>query len=211
MSFVGMANLSSVYGLPLYWGIMVIVEEAYLPLTLYVPDLSEAKFQEFCDQYADFRLEYTAEGELLIMPPTDRHTSLRNAKIVFHLMRWAEADGQGEVTESSGGFTLGNGARRSPDAAWSSHERFAIGACPEFVIELLSPSDRPKVTRAKMREWIDNGAELGWMINPATRTVTVFRAGAEPVEPVEMVGLVELAGEGAVAGFVLELGQVWGS
>ena len=105
---------------------MVTVEEAYLPVTLFVPDISDAKFQEFCDQYADFQVEYTGEGELIIMPPTDRHTSLRNAKIGFQLMGWAQVDGRGEVTESSGGFTLGNGARRSPDAAWSSHERFAM-------------------------------------------------------------------------------------
>ena len=185
---------------------MVTVEEAYLPVTLFVPDISDAKFQEFCDQYADFQVEYTGEGELIIMPPTDRHTSLRNAKIGFQLMGWAQVDGRGEVTESSGGFTLGNGARRSPDAAWSSHERFAIGACPEFVIELLSPSDRPKVTRAKMQEWVENGAELAWMIDPATHSITIFRPGQAPVDH---VGVDSLKGEGPVAGFVLDLRPVW--
>ena len=185
---------------------MVMVQEAYLPMTLFVPGISDAQFQEFCRQYADFRLEYTGEGELIIMPPTDRRTSLRNAKIGFQLMGWAVSDGDGEVTESSGGFTFPNGARRSPDAAWSSHDTFALGGCPEFVIELLSPSDRPKVTRAKMREWIENGAELAWMINPATRTVTVFRPGHEPQDH---AGLDSIAGEGPVAGFILNLRDIW--
>ncbi len=185
---------------------MVMVEEAYLPVTLFVPEISDAKFQEFCEQYADFRVEYSGEGELIIMPPTDRRTSLRNAKIGFQLMGWAISDGRGEVTESSGGFTLPSGARLSPDAAWSSHERFELGACPEFVIELLSPSDRPKVTRAKMQEWTQNGAELAWMIDPATRTVTVFRPGQEPESRVD---LESIQGEVPVAGFVLDLREIW--
>lgn len=187
-------------------GHMVTVEEAYLPITLRVPHLSDDQFQHFCEQYADFHLEYTGEGDLIIMPPTDRRTSLRNARIGFHLMGWAQRDGRGEVTESSGGFTLPNGARRSPDAAWSSHARFEVGACPEFVIELLSPTDRPRITRAKMLEWIENGAQLGWMINPAARTVTIFRPGQEPTE---LANPDSLTADGPVAGFVLPLRDIW--
>lgn len=185
---------------------MVMVQEAYLPMTLFVPDISDAQFQEFCQQYADFRLEYTGEGELIIMPPTDPETGYRNALITASLFNWSKLTAAGRVTDSSAGFVLPSGARLSPDSAWSSTKRFGQRACPEFVIELLSPSDRPKVTRAKMREWIENGAELGWMINPATRTVTVFRPGQEPQDH---VGLDSIAGEGPVAGFVLNLRDIW--
>ena len=182
------------------------VEEAYLPLTLFVPGISDAKFQEFCEQYADFRLEYTADGELIVMPPTNPETGYRNAFITAALFDWAKSAKAGRVTDSSAGFVLPNGARRSPDAAWSSEARFARRECPEFVIELLSPSDRPKVACAKMREWIENGAELGWMIDPAARTVSVFRPGQAPEEH---VGLMSIAGEGLVAGFVLDLAAIW--
>ncbi len=185
---------------------MVTVAEQYMPLTLYVPGMTDGQFQEFCEQYADFRLEYSAEGELIVMPPTDRKTSKRNSRIVFQLTQWAIAAGMDDVTDSSGGFKLPNGARRSPDAAWSSKERFAFGGCPEFVIELLSPYDRPRLTRAKMAEWMENGAELGWMIDCAARTVTVYRAGQEPEE---IVGAASIAGEGPVAGFVLDLEALW--
>ena len=116
---------------------VMMVADTYLPVSLSVPGMTDAQFQELCEQYADYRLEYTAEGELILLPLTDAETSSRNAMIVYLLMKWAIEQGRGTVTESSGGFTLGNGARRSPDAAWSSHERFAIGACPEFVVELL--------------------------------------------------------------------------
>ncbi len=185
---------------------MVIVNEAYMPMTLFVPDMTDEKFQEFCEEYSDFRLEYTAEGELIIMPPTDHWTSARNAGIVFQLMKWAVESRKGKVTESSGGFKLPNGSRRSPDAAWSSKDRFEFGGCPEFVIELLSPSDRPRVARDKMREWIANGAELGWMIDPAARTVTIFRPGQEPEV---LADASTIAGEGPVAGFVLDLEAIW--
>lgn len=184
-----------------------MVEESYLPLTLTVPGLTDSQFQEFCEQYADYRLEYTAEGELIIMPPTDFGTGVRNSSINRQLGNWALSVKRGFVTDSSSGFTLPNGARRSPDAAWTSRERSRIRPmCPEFVVELLSPSDRPKQVRAKMMEWISNGAELGWMINPRTHTVTIFRPGQEPEV---LTGIAEVAGEGPVAGFVLDLTSIW--
>ena len=91
-----------------------MVEESYLPLTLTVPELTDAQFQEFCEQYADYRLEYTAEGELIIMPPTDPETGIRNSSITCQLTNWAWAVRRGYVTDSSSGFSLPNGARRSP-------------------------------------------------------------------------------------------------
>lgn len=184
-----------------------MVEEAYLPLTLYAPGLSDEEFQHFCEQYEDYRLEYTAEGDLLIMPPTDAETGGRNAYLIEQLSAWSRQRGGGLATDSSTGFVLANGARRSPDAAWISRTRLAARPhCPEFVIELLSPSDRIKKTQDKMKEWVNNGAELGWLIDPFSRTVTIYRPG----QPSELlVSPSKVHGEGPVAGFILSLEGIW--
>ena len=184
-----------------------MVEEAYLPLTITVPGISDAEFERLCEQYENYRVEYTADAELLVMPPTDDETSSRNNAITAQLWNWARSLGNGRATESSGGFVLPNGARRSPDAGWISPERRRRKpTCPEFVVELLSPSDRLKTAHAKMLEWIANGAELGWMIDPRDQSVTIYRPGREPEV---RIGISEIAGEGPVAGFVLDLKHVW--
>ena len=186
---------------------MVMVEESYLPLTLYAPGLTDARFQEFCEQYADYRLEYSAEGELIIMPPTDPRTGFRNARITTQLMNWALSKGTGIVTDSSAGFILPNGARLSPDAAWVSRAQFAQRhPLPEFVIELLSPTDRTNLTHKKMLEWIANGVQLAWMIDPRAQSVTVYRPG----QPQEfLTSPTQVKGEGPVEGFVLDLTAIW--
>ena len=184
---------------------MLLVEEAYLPITISVPAITDAEFQRLCEQYEDFRVEYTAEGELLVMPPTDPRTSSQNLEIATQLKRWARS---GLVTESSAGFALPNGARLSPDAAWISRSRLRQKpTCPEFVVELLSPTDRRNKAHAKMLEWIANGAELAWLVDPRAETVTIYRAGGG--EPQVVVDATEVAGEGPVAGFVLDLTLVW--
>lgn len=185
---------------------MVTVEEAYLPMTLSAPGLTDAQFQEFCEQYADFRLEYTAEGELIVMPPTDPETSARNAELTMQLKPWAKRRRDGIATDSSGGFTLPNGARLSPDAAWISRARLHDKQCPEFIIDLLSLTDRPRKAHAKMLAWIENGAELGWLIDPLKRSVTIYRTGFEPEIRTEISSI---AGEGPVEGFILDLQPVW--
>ena len=111
----------------------------------------------------------------------------------------------GRVVDSSTGFKLPSGARRSPDAAWISRGRSKARLCPEFVVELLSPSDRVRKTHAKMLEWIENGAELGWMITPRNRSVTVYRPGRAPEV---LTGISEIAGEGPVDGLVLDLRRI---
>lgn len=186
---------------------MVMVDEAHMPLTLFVPDLTDEQFEEFCAQYRDYRLEYTAEGEVIIMPPTDPKTGIRNAVITKRLGNWADAVRRGYITDSSAGFVLPNRARLSPDAAWISKDRLdRRPTCPEFVIELLSPSDRRKLAHEKMLEWINNGAELGWLIDPFQRTVAIYRPGQQ-IEVRE--GILEIEGEGPVAGFVLNLREIW--
>ena len=186
---------------------MVMVEETYLPLSLYVPGITDAQFQQFCEKYSNYSLEYSAEGELIIMPPTDRGTSSRNAMIIFQLMKWTLETGGGCVTDSSGGFILPNGSRLAPDASWMSDARDGQHSpVPEFVIELLSPSDRIKAAQRKMAEWIENGVELGWLIDPYSRTVTIYRPDQEPESRKD---LTELEGEGPVEGFLLNLAPVW--
>ena len=124
---------------------MVMVEEAYMPLTLSAPHLMDEEFQELCDKYSDYRLEYSAAGELFIMPPTDPETGARNAAITHRLRSWALTATRGVVTDSSSGFMLPDRSRLWPDSAWISRARLlARPTCPEFVIELMSPTDRRK-------------------------------------------------------------------
>ena len=184
---------------------MFTVEETYLPMTLTAPDITDAEFDAFCEQFPDCRLESTAEGDLIVVPPTDPETGDRNSEITMQLKFWAR-DRDGFAPDSSAGFRLPNGARRSPDASWISFPRLDRRRCPEFVIELLSPTDRPRTVRAKMQEWIENGAELGWMIDPKARSFTIFRPGQEPEV---RAGIEEIAGEGPIAGFVLDLRRIW--
>ena len=187
---------------------MLMVEETYMPLTLFAPSLSDAEFQELCDQYSDYRLEYTSEGEITIMPPTDPATGIRNAAITKRLGIWTDTIARGAVTDSSAGFVLPNHARLSPDAAWISRDRLRQKpTCPEFVIELLSPTDRRKKVHEKMLEWISNGAELGWLIDPFQRVVSIYRPGQ--TEPEVRKGISRIEGEGPVAGFELDLEEIW--
>ena len=186
---------------------MLMVEVTYLPLTLWVPNITDEQFQEFCEQYENYQLEYTADGELLIMPPTDPETGIQESIITAQLVNWAMAARKGAVTSPSAGFVLPSGARLSPDAAWMTFDRVRQRpTCPQFVIELVSPWDRSRTTRAKMREWISNGAELAWMIDPRTQTVTIYRPGQEPEV---RTGINQIAGEGPVEGFILDLEKVW--
>ena len=136
---------------------MYTVEEYNPPMTLSAPAMGDEEFDAYCQRYPDCRLESTAEGDIIIMPPTDPETGIRNNSIGRQLGNWTE-NTSGHATDSSSGFKLPNGARRSPDAAWISRARFKIRQCPEFVVELISPSDRLRVLREKMYEWIDNAA-----------------------------------------------------
>ena len=194
----------------------LLIDESFLPATLTAPPMTDEQFAAFCAEHSDYFIEMTADGELLIMPPNYSLTGMRNGKIGAQLENWAAKDQRGAVTDASGGFVLPNGARRSPDAAWTLKDRVLElppaslngfwPLCPEFVIELRSQSDRLPVLRAKMREWIGNGAQLGWLIDPERRTVEVYRQGRETQM---LVDVLEVTGEGQVDGFVLDLRPVW--
>jgi Uma2 family endonuclease len=192
------------------------IDEAFLPATLTAQPMTDQQFADFCAEHPDLFFEMTAEGEIIVMPPTFSLTSIRNGEIARQLTRWATEDRRGVVGESSGGFVLPNGARRSPDASWIAKDeirkldeeslRGYWHLCPAFVIELRSQSDRLPVLRAKMREYIANGARLGWMIDPETRTVEVYQRDQGPES---LAGADSIAGEGPVEGFVLDLKTIW--
>ena len=193
--------------------------EGVEPLTIWLEPaicMTEEQFGEFCAQNSELRIERTEEGALEIMPPTFMDTGNRNFKVVVQLGNWAVQDGRGEGYDSSTGFTLPNGAVRSPDASWvlrsrlealTEDERRGFGhICPDFVIEIRSSSDRLSTLQAKMQEYIDNGARLGWMIDPIGRRAYVYRPG---VAGVVLDAPQTLAGEPELAGFALDLGAIW--
>lgn len=177
--------------------------------------MSVDAFWEFCAENRDVRCERLPNGEIVIMTPTKRGTGSRSGYILRMLGNWADEDGRGDCFDSSTGFELPDGAVLSLDAAWASFEAIRaaekdgeeLPLCPHFVIKLRSDSDRLVPAQEKMRRWIGYGAELGWLIDPERKVVEVYRPGREP-EVLEGGSIVE--GEGPVAGFVLELGKVWG-
>jgi Uma2 family endonuclease len=197
-------------------GMTFSIDEGFLPATLTAPPMTDEEFAEFCSEHPDLFFEVNADGEIIVMPPTQSTGGARNMRVSGQLDAWADADGRGIATDSSTGFVLPNGARRSPDAAWTDRARIEELSpesrdrywhlAPDFVIELKSKSDRLKVLREKMHEWIANGARLGWLIDPESRTVEIYRPGAGP-QCLEDPSSVE--GEGPVAGFHLDLTRVW--
>ena len=188
-----------------------------LPATLELNiDLTDEQFFQLCQNNRDLRFERTATGELIIMPPTGSETSDRNADLTYQLRAWSRQNQLGKSFDSSGGFKLPSGAQRSPDASWvkmerwnaltqAEKERFAP-LCPDFVVELMSPSDSIEKTRAKMREYMDNGARLGWLINRQQQQVEIYR----PHRKVEiLLSPQTLSGEDVLPGFVLDLAEIW--
>lgn len=165
----------------------------------------------------ELRLERTAAGELIVNPPTGGETGKRNAKIMTQLGVWGDAnEALGEYFDSSTGFELPNGANRSPDASWVRRERWEAltteqrkgfgPLCPDFVVELRSESDRLSDLQAKMQEYMDNGAQLGWLIDPKHKRVEIYRTG-QAVDMLENPGT--LSGEVVLPGFTLQLKRVF--
>ena len=182
-----------------------------------VIELTEEQFLAFCEMNHEARIERTAEGELEIMPPVGLYGSNWNAEITAQLRIWARRDSTGAFFDSSGGFTLPNGAVRSPDASWILRSRLAelttedksgfAHICPDFVIEVRSRSDRLSVLRTKMDEYMENGARLGWLIGPQNRRVYVYR----PNSGIEILGNPEsVSADPELKGFTLNLEEVWG-
>jgi len=179
-------------------------------------ELTDDEFFALCQLNRDLRFERTSQGDIIIMPPTGAATGNRNADITRQLGNWAKRDGTGAVFDSSTGFKLPNGADRSPDSAWIPHSRLATltakqkekfpPVCPDFVIELLSPTDTLAMTLAKMDEYIENGARLGWLIDPEVRQIHVYRPRQAVVI---MENVAEIAADPELPGFVLDLREIW--
>lgn len=197
----------------------LLIQTESIPLTVHLPmqvEMTVAEFYEFCQANHDLRIERSASGEVIIMPPAFSDTGNRNLKIAQQLANWADQDGTGEAFDSSSGFTLPNGATRSPDAAWIRLERWNAlteeekasfaPICPDFVVELKSSSDTLSRLQAKMAEYLENGATLGFLIDRKQRQVHVYRPNQEP-EILESPDAV--SGDPELPGFQLQMAKIW--
>jgi Uma2 family endonuclease len=193
-------------------------DDAHLPPDLIglTQSVTPEQFERLCQEYRDLRLELTSTGELIVMPGTGLETGKRNANLTYQLTAWTINDGSGVCFDSSTIFALPNGARRSPDASWIKREKWDVLTkqqkerfgpfCPDFVIELRSPTDRLTQLCDKMLEYIANGASLGWSIDPLKRRVYVYRPDQELVilENPEIV-----CGDPLLPGFKLKTVELW--
>ena len=178
--------------------------------------LTSEQFYELCKANQDLRLERSSTGELILMPPTGWESGRQNSKLNLRVGTWAEQDGTGLVFDSSTGFSLPNGADRSPDVAWVEKSRIEAIApdpakflplAPDFVIELRSATDKLTTLERKMAEYRDCGVRLGWLIDPQEKRVQIYRFG----RPTEYLNQPEqLSGEEVLPGFVLTLTEIWG-
>jgi Uma2 family endonuclease len=197
----------------------LLIQTESLPMTVNLPSaepMTQEQFYEFCLANRELRIERTASGDVIIMPPAFSDTGNRNFNIAAQLGNWTEQDGTGIGFDSSAGFTLPNGATRSPDAAWIKLERWNAlteeqkssfaPICPDFVIELRSASDRLGDLQEKMQEYLANGAMLGWLIDRKTQKVYIYR----PNQEVEILDQPEtVSSEPELPGFVLRMAKIW--
>ncbi|OIP78162.1 MAG: hypothetical protein AUK48_02220 [Oscillatoriales cyanobacterium CG2_30_44_21] len=181
-----------------------------------VIELTDEQFFQLCHNNSDLRFERNFQGDITIMAPAGSETSARNSDVNADLVFWNRRTKLGIVFDSSGGFKLPNGSDRSPDASWIKKERWEAltveersrfaPICPDFVMELMSPSDSLKTLQTKMQEYMDNGAGLGWLINRRDREVEVYRLG----QPKEILKSPQsLSGEDVLPDFVLDITTIW--
>ncbi len=179
--------------------------------------MDDDEFFYFCQRHRDLRIEMDQFGEITIMPPTGSETGRINFVVIADFAIWARADGTGEGFDSSTGFILPNGAKRSPDLAWIKREKWLAipvekrkkfaPVCPDFVVEIRSESDPLTKLQVKMLEYIENGAQLGWLIDVNEKKVYVYR----PNTPVQtLANPIEVSGEPLLKGFVLRMKAIFG-
>ncbi len=178
--------------------------------------IGRREYADFVQANPDFRIERTAEGDVILMPPAHSRSGDQNAEITMQLRLWANSDGTGVAFDSSAGFDLPNGSNRSPDASWVRNSRLAalrpeekeeyLPLCPDFVVELRSNRGRLAALKAKMEEYLGNGARLGWLIDPVEQRVYVYRPGKAP----EILGTpAAVSADPELPGFTLDLRRVW--
>lgn len=178
--------------------------------------ICQDEFYDLCVANPDLRMELTANGKIIVIPPTGGETSYRNSDLTAQLHNWARRDKRGCAFDSNAEYLLPDGSALSPDASWVKRETLASltreqkrkfpPVAPDFVIELVSPSDRLSVARKKMQAWISNGVKLGWLLDPDRRTVYIYRPRHEPEK---LVAPPVLKGEAPVTGFILDLAEIW--
>jgi len=197
----------------------VITERIVEPMVLHFQEvlkkLNEEEFEQFCYDNRDMRIELTKEGDLIVMPPRGGETGIKNFSLNGQFYIWVETNGTGYGFDSSTLFTLPNGAKRSPDLSWIKKERWEAltkkerkkfsPICPDFVVELRSDTDSLRTLQDKMEEYIENGAGLGWLIDPIKKKVYVYcpNANVEKLENPQTV-----SGEPLLKGFVLKSGHI---
>jgi Uma2 family endonuclease len=178
--------------------------------------ITDEQFYDLCQDNRHLRFERNAKGNLVIMPPTGGETGNKNIEIAYQVQNWSRSNKSGIAFDSSTGFKLPNGADRSPDAAWIPLEKWQnltekerqrfVPLCPDFMVELRSKTDSLKPLQDKMKEYIENGTRLGWLINPQDKQVEIYRQGKE----VEILDYPQtLSGENILLGFVLDLKLIW--
>ncbi len=178
--------------------------------------MTDSEFENFCHRNPDKRIELSKEGKIIVMPPTHTETGRKNFKLLLSFGNWAESDKTGQCFESSTGFTFPNGAKRSPDLAWVRNEKWnALSEkekrsfaplVPDFMVELRSDTDSLKTLQNKMKEYIENGVSLGWLIDTLKRKIYLYR----PAQKVEILdNPPTVSGESLLPGFVLDLAEIW--
>jgi Uma2 family endonuclease len=197
----------------------VLEEIEQAPLVVHpIPShrMDDDEFFEFCQLNGDLRIERSAEGDIILMAPTGGSSGRSNAKLIVKFGIWAERDGTGTIFDSATGFILPNSAVRAPDVSWVLNKRLELISddqwekflplCPDFVLELRSRTDPLRIQQAKMSEYIDNGARLGWLIDPIRKQAHIYR----PSRPIEILAKPnQLGGEDVLPGFTLELDEIW--
>lgn len=196
-----------------------IQERGIGPLILHtVPewDTDGEQFYRFCQANPDLRIERTSEGDLVIMPPAGGSSGHGNIKLAFFFERWASQDGTGRAFDSSTGFKLPNRAVRSPDISWVRNERLDtltdadwkkfLPLCPDFVLELRSPSDPLRMIQEKMEEYLANGALLGWLLDPLEKRLHIYRPNA-PAEILDHPA--KVSGDPVLKNFQLDIPLIW--
>ncbi|HLP90985.1 MAG TPA: Uma2 family endonuclease [Nostocaceae cyanobacterium] len=188
------------------------------PLVLKIPpSMTDEQFFDFCQLNRDLRIERNQFGEISIMSPIGSESGNKEGRIIQQLMNWTDEDGTGIAFSSSAGFTLSTGAERSPDASWIKLERWNsltkeqqikfAPICPDFVIELMSPSDNLEALKNKMLEYMQEpGIQLGWLINRKNQQVYIYRPG----QPVEVLNHPDrVSADPFLPGFVLNMSKIW--
>jgi Uma2 family endonuclease len=185
----------------------------HVTLDLGEMSLTDEQFQQLCAANPDLRIETSPAGKLIVMPPAFIETSERNSDLNGQLWLWNRKYKLGKVFDSSGGYSLANGFRPSPDVSWIQNARLEgislnqfLPIAPDFVIELRSSSDRLLLLQQKMQAYLENGVRLGWLINPQDRQVEIYRLNREKEI---LTAPTEVNGEEVLLGFMLDLATIW--